>query len=512
MNKNLNDDPSTFSSEDLLDSQLIFNKASIAQKVVEGLSIKQRIDFLLRANDYIMNNQEALIDQICKETGKTRFDALSNEIFSIGDFVDYYRKATTNLLADRKVQTSIVMMGKKSKVFFSPLGVILAITPWNYPLYQMFMPAMTAFLAGNATIIKPSEHTPLKGVFEQLLEKCGFPEDAIQIVYGNGLTGSKLIACRPDKIHFTGSVNTGKKIMAQAAKQLIPVELELGGNDPAIVFDDINLSRTANGLVWGAFTNAGQSCTSIERAYIHENIYDSLLEELLRITNKLRFPSNAQDCNSNTEFDLGYITVSSQLNIINEHLEDALSKGAKIECGGKLIENSQYFEPTILSGVTHDMIIMQEESFGPFLPLMKFSNENQVINLANDSKYGLSASVWSKDLNRATRVARKLKTGNVSINNVMLTEGNHALPFGGINDSGFGRIKGSYGLESFCNVKSVIIDKQSKIIDPHWYPQTKTKYNTMTDLMQTFFMKTKKWIKFAIKGMKMDALGNKEKI
>jgi acyl-CoA reductase-like NAD-dependent aldehyde dehydrogenase len=490
----------------------IFVAAQNAQKIVEQLSMEQRIGYLLKANDYIMNNQEELIDQVCKETGKTRFDALSNEIFSIGDFVDYYRKASPQILSDKKLPSSLVMMGKQSKVYFSPMGTILVITPWNYPLYQMFMPTMTAFLGGNASIVKPSEHTPLKGVMEKLLKACGFPENAIQVVYGDGLTGTQLIACRPDKIHFTGSVNTGKKIMAQAALQLIPVELELGGKDPAIVFDDINIDRTANGVVWGAFTNAGQSCTSIERAYVHEKVYDKFLAELLRITSKLRFPSTATIASSDQEFDLGFITVAAQIDTIKEHLEDAVHKGAKIECGGQLIAHSQYFQPTIITGVTHEMKIMTEESFGPLLPIMKFSTEEQAIELANDTEYGLSASVWSKDLKRAERVARKIKTGNVSINNVMLTEGNHALPFGGIKDSGFGRIKGSWGLQSFCNAKAIIIDKQSKIIDPHWYPQTQTKYDTMTELMQAFFVKSKKWIKFATKGLKLDSLGNKEKI
>ncbi len=495
-----------------IDVAAYYKKAENAQKEIEKLSIQQRIDLLLKANDYVMDNQEKLVDQICRETGKTRFDALSNEVFSIGDFVDYYRKATPKLLADRKEHTSLIMMGKQSKVLLSPLGTILVITPWNYPLYQMFMPAMSAFLTGNACIIKPSEYTPLKGVFEALCTACGFPENAIQVVYGDGRVGGQLLDGRPDKIHFTGSVATGKKIMAQAASQLIPVELELGGNDPAIVFDDVNISRTANGLVWGAFTNAGQSCTSVERAYVHSAVYDDLMKEVIRLTAALRFPEDKAEANSGKEFDLGYITVPAQIDIINKHIDDAVSKGAKIECGGKAVENTQFFQPTILSGVTHDMLMMQEESFGPLLPIMKFSNEEEVIELANDSVYGLSASVWSKDLKRALRVARKLKTGNVSVNNVMLTEGNHALPFGGTKDSGFGRIKGSYGLEGFCNVKAVILDKQSKLIDPHWYPQSATKYNTMTDLMRAFFMKSKKWLKFASSGMKMDSLGNKEKL
>lgn len=490
----------------------VYTVARKTQQQIAALTIEQRIQEVLKLNDYIIANQEKIIDRIVSETGKARFDALVSEVFEVVDVIDHFKKEATNILADKKIHTPIVLMGKKSKVTFQPLGTILVITPWNYPFFQGMVPSILAFLAGNAVIVKPSELTPLKGLWEDVISQSGFMKDAFQFVYGSKETGSMLIEAKPDKIHFTGSLATGKKIMEQASKQLVPVELELGGKDPAIVFEDVNLERTVNGVMWAAFTNSGQSCTSVERLYVHENIYDNFVGLLVEKAKKIRLPSSNTDYKKPDAYDMGGITSAPQLNTIEKHIQDAVQKGAKVLLGGKRENNSRQFPPTILTDVDHSMLIMTEETFGPVLPIMKFKIEEEVVKLANDSQYGLSASVWSKDVKRAERIAKKLVTGNVSINSHMLTEGNPALPFGGIKNSGIGRAKGEWGLLGFTNVKSIIIDQQSSRIEAHWYPYTQTKYELLSKLMVSLFSKSKNLLKFAMLGLKMDSLGTKEKI
>ena len=487
----------------------VFDKAKVVQQKIASLPIKGRIKEVVKISDYLLEHHKSICDRIVAETGKTSFEALSNELFGICDAVDYYRDQTEKILKPQKVHTSMLLMGKKSRIEFDPMGTILIIAPWNYPLIQCLVPSILAFLAGNAVVYKPSEITPLKGLYEEILDGAGFLKDAIQVVYGGKETGAALIEQKPDKIHFTGSTRAGKQIMAAASKHLIPVDLELGGKDPAIVFDDVDIEKTANGLVWAAFTNAGQSCTSIERCYVHESIFEEMTKTVVAITEKLRVAN--QDC-EDCEADVGCMTADFQLKIVEAQLKDAKDKGAKIHCGGTTVGGTQIIPPTVITDVTVDMKIISEETFGPVLPLIKFSSEEEVIALANDSEYGLSASVWSKDLKRADRVTAALKVGNVSINNHMLTEGNPALPFGGIKNSGFGRYKGDMGLHTFCNIKSIISGPNNKVIEPHWYPFTKPKSDIFPEMMKAFFTRPRKWIKFAMVGLKLDPMGTKEKI
>jgi acyl-CoA reductase-like NAD-dependent aldehyde dehydrogenase len=264
--------------------------------------------------------------------------------------------------------------------------------------------------------------------------------------------------------------------------------------------------------MWGGFTTAGQSCTSIERLYVQEGIYDEFVEMIVDKTRKLRPSHDKRVIEDPEDCDVGCITTAFQVDIIESHVKEALEKGAKVLCGGSREGDSRHFPPTIVVDVDHTMQIMMEETFGPVIPIMKFKTEEEAIKLGNDSPYGLSASVWSKDLKRCDRVARALVTGNVSINNHMLTEGNPHLPFGGVKDSGFGRYKGAAGLLTFSNSKSILVDKQSKLIEPHWYPFTATKYRMLSDIVTSFFSKKKNWVKFAVTGMKLDTIGNKEKI
>ena len=492
--------------------QKVFATAKTVQEKIADMSVSERIAEMLKINDWVIANREYIIDRIVEETGKAKVDCLVSEVFEVCDVIDHFKKVTPKILKDHPTSTPIFLMGKKSKIVYDPLGTVLVIAPWNYPFYQGIVPGLLAFLAGNAVIFKPSEVTPLKGLWEKMLQESGFLKDAFQVVYGGKETGARLIDLRPDKIHFTGSVRAGHKIMEHASKYLIPVDLELGGKDPSIVFDDVDLERTVNGIMWGAFTNAGQSCTSLERLYVQETIHDKLVTMLVDKTKKLRVSTPSVNYKDPGSCDVGAVTAEFQIKIIEDHIEDAAKKGAKILCGGKREPGSHHFPPTVVTECDHTMKIASVETFGPVVAVMKFKTEDEAIKLSNDSPYGLGASVWSKDLKRAERVARKIVTGNVSINSHMLTEGNPALPFGGVKDSGFGRYKGEAGILTFCNSKSILIDKQGSKIEPHWYPFTKGKYELLSNLMDAYFARSKNWVKFAINGLKVDSIGGKEKI
>lgn len=489
-----------------------YQKASAVQAKIQAMSIQERIAEIEKINQYVLNHSDFILDCIIAETGKSRTDAFAAEVFEVGDVIDVYKKLAPKLLKDKDVSIPVFLMGKKSKQFFEPLGTILVITPWNFPFYQVIVPSMLSFLAGNATIVKPSEVTPLKPLWEHFFANSGFMKDAIQVVFGAKQLGAALVQARPDKIHFTGSVKTGRIIAKMAAEQLIPVDLELGGKDASIVFDDINIDKTVNGVMWGAFTNAGQNCTGIERLYVQEGIYDKFVSTLVDKTKKLKTSHPNRDTKSPEDCDVGSMTAPFQVAIVEEHIEDALAKGAKLLCGGIQEKGSMHVLPTILENCNHGMKIASEETFGPTLAIMKFKTEEEAIRLANDSPYGLGGSVWTKDNARAFRVARAIKTGNFCINNHMINEANPYLPFGGIKDSGIGRFKGEEGILTFCNHKSVLIDKMNNVIEPHWYPFTKTKAQLLRSLMDAWFVKPKKYIKFALTGMKIDTIGTKEQI
>jgi acyl-CoA reductase-like NAD-dependent aldehyde dehydrogenase len=482
-----------------------FRRARAGGRSLQALSVAERVKHLGALCAVILRRREEIVGRIQQDTGKTRSDALISEVFGVLDNLAWMEKSAPKILADRKVATPIVLMGKQSRIWYEPLGTILIISPWNYPFYQAIVPIAAAVVTGNTVVYKPSEWTPLEGLIEDLVAEAQFAPNWVQVVYGDGRIGAELIDQRPDKIMFTGSTRTGRKILAQAAPYLIPVELELGGKDPMIVFEDANLQRAAAGAAWGGLTNTGQSCTAVERVYVQEAIYPAFKEALVREVQRIK-----QAIDADGDADIGAMTTDFQVRIVREQVEDAKRKGARFLTGAGWNGNDRLIPPMVIDNVSDDMAIGRAETFGPALPLMPFKTEADAIRMANDSEYGLTASVWSKDLARATRVARALRVGGVSINNVMLTEANPALPFGGVNSSGFGRYKGEHGLHAFCNIKSAIIDKDSAKIESNWYPYTKTKYQLFSDLVVHHF--TRGWVsfvKFALAGMKLERYSSK---
>lgn len=464
------------------------------------LSARERAAFLARLREVVLRRREEIVDRIQGDTGKSRTDALVSEIFGVLDNLAWLEKAAPRALADRKVHTPIALLGKRSELWFEPLGTILVIAPWNYPFYQAVVPIACAFAAGNTVVFKPSEWTPLEGLVEDLLAEAGFAPNWVRVVYGDGRVGEALIDARPDKVFFTGSTRTGRRILARAAPHGIPVELELGGKDAMIVFEDVDVERAAAGAAWGALTTTGQSCTSVERLLVHEAIYEPFRAALLREVGRLR-PGVDRDGDA----ELGFMTADFQVEIVRRHVEDARAKGARLLTGAEWDGRSRCVPPLVIEGVTDAMLVAQEETFGPVIPLRAFRDEAEAIALANAGELGLTASVWSRDLERARRVARALVVGGVSVNNVMATEANPALPFGGTRASGFGRYKGELGLHSFCNVKSVLIDKDSGKIEANWYPYTRAKYRLFSAMMEGLFGRgLRRWARFAWNGLRLE--------
>jgi aldehyde dehydrogenase (NAD+) len=489
------------SRADAMTPEQCMQRARQGGESLRRLSLPERLEHIALLREIILRRREEIIDRIQRDTGKSRSDALISEIFGVLDHLAWLEGHAPKALADRKQHTPLALMGKTSWTWYEPLGTILIISPWNYPFYQAIVPITCAVAAGNTVLYKPSEWTPLEGLVEDLLAEAQFAPNWVQVVYGDGAAGAALVEQRPDKIFFTGSTRTGRRILAQAAPHLIPVELELGGKDAMIVFDDVTIGRAAAGAAWGALTTTGQSCTSVERLFVQRSIYEPFKDELVRQVRQLQ-----QATDRDGDADLGAMTTAFQVKIVAEQVADAKAKGAVFLTGADWDGSSRMIPPMVVDKVTDDMQLSTQETFGPIIPLMPFDSEDDVIRRANDSEYGLTASVWTKDLTRAARVSRALAVGGVSVNNVMATEANPALPFGGVKNSGFGRYKGEHGLHAFCNVKSVLVDKDSAKIEANWYPYTSEKYRRFTTLTVALFGERglKRLLKFALAGLKLE--------
>ena len=369
-----------------------------------------------------------------------------------------------------------MMLNKRVTVHYQPRGVVGFITPWNFPLILTIGEAIPALLAGNAVIIKPSEWTPLiarRGaeLMRESLTAQGFPADLIQVVNGYGETGAALVD-EVDMISFTGSTATGRRVAMRAAERLIPCSLELGGKDPMIVLRDADLERAANAAVWGAFTNSGQVCISVERVYVEEPVAERFTDLVVARTRALRQGFDVGQTNSGQRVDVGSMTWPRQLETVTAHVEDAREKGAKVLTGGRLNPSltGHYYEPTVLAGVDHSMRVMTEETFGPVLPIMRVRDQAEALRLANDSRYGLNASVWTGDRAHGEELAAAVEAGITCVNDVIVGFAITDAPSGGLKESGLGKRHGAEGIRRFCNQQVTITDRFGLKRELIWYP------------------------------------------
>jgi acyl-CoA reductase-like NAD-dependent aldehyde dehydrogenase len=440
-----------------------------AQPEWEAYGFAGRARVLLRAQKWVMDNAERIVATICSETGKTYEDAELAEIGYAGNAFGFWAREAPNYLGDERVKSSQVLVkGKRIVLRYRPLGLIGVIGPWNYPLTNSFGDCIPALAAGNAVILKPSEITPLTSLLmAEGLRECGLPEHALQIATGRGETGAALVE-HVDMIMFTGSTRTGRKVAEAAARRLIPASLELGGKDPMIVLADADLERAANFATYYSMQNAGQTCISIERVYVEEPVYDEFVG---KVSEKVRALRVGRPQGPGT-VEVGAITFPPQLETIKDHVADAVQKGARVVTGGGEVPGpGRFFEPTVLVDVDHTMKCMTEETFGPTLPIMKVGDEEEAVRLANDSPYGLGASVFSRDAERGERIARRIEAGAANVNDAMINYTVLELPMGGAKASGLGSRHGAGGIRKYCSQQAIVVTGRLAMKkEPFMYP------------------------------------------
>jgi len=443
-------------------------RARKAQPAWAALSVERRAAIMKRVLKALLDRQEDIIETVMLETGKTRSEAIPMEIFAAADSLSYYAKRAPKLLKpEKKKLHGVFRFLKKLTVYHVPLGVVGIITPWNGPFILSLNPTAQALVAGNAVLLKP-EVTPFSAqLLAELFEEAGLPENVLQVLTGDGETGAALCESGVDKITFTGSVETGRKVAESCARQLIPCTLELGGKDPMIVCSDADIESAAAGALAGAYMNTGQYCCGTERVYVVESVADAFIEEVVKRAAALRQGNQG-------ESDVGAIFWPRQMEIIESHMQDAVEKGATVRVGGRRNPDFEglFYEPTVLTDVTSDMQIMVDETFGPILPIMRVQDEEEALRLANDSQYGLAATVWSKDSYQASRLATSLEAGSVCVNDMTVTYGCLEAPFGGRKSSGVGQVNGEKGLLGYCHALPVITDRFGGKNSRAFYPFT----------------------------------------
>jgi acyl-CoA reductase-like NAD-dependent aldehyde dehydrogenase len=446
----------------------------------EALGIDGRYRWLGKLRDWLLDNSERVLDTMQAETGKVRADA-ANEPVYLADLINFYGTKAAKFIGEERVRPhSPLLASKKLRIQYRPHQVVGIISPWNFPLILALGDAIPALQAGAAVVIKPSEFTPLglAEVVRAWQEEIGGP-DVLDCVQGIGETGGALVDA-VDFVQFTGSERTGRRVMARAAETLTPVSLELGGKDPMIVLADADLDRAANAAAWGGMMNAGQICMSVERIYVEEPAYEDFLAKLTAEVGRLR--QGADDKAFGKE--VGAMTSPNQTAIVEDHVSNALASGARALTGGKRVPGpGDYFEPTVLVDVDHSMKVMREETFGPVVGVMKVHDAEEALRLANDSRYGLSGSVFGEK-QRAEEVARRVECGAVNVNDVLVNYFAMDVPMGGWKQSGIGYRHGEPGIKKYCRTESVVVTRFAGKREPTWFPYTRSRRGLVGRVMR----------------------------
>ncbi|MGH2982860.1 MAG: aldehyde dehydrogenase family protein [Solirubrobacterales bacterium] len=419
------------------------------------LSLEDRARYMRRAGDVLLAEADELAGLLTREQGKPRVESYSMELLPTVDALKWIADQGPEILADEKLPfPQAFLKTKRAKFAYEPIGVVGVIAPWNYPWSIPFGEVAIALMAGNGVVLKPASMTPLIGErIRMIFEKAGFPEGLVRTIHGGGRVGDALVKSSAGKIFFTGSVEIGYKVGVECAKRMKGSVLELGGKDPQIVCADADLANAVSGAVWGGFANAGQTCSGIERVYVHRDVSDRFLEGVVRETERLTV-GDPMEWTTET----GPMVSAEQADLVTELVDDAIANGAKRLCGGPVKVKGmkgRFIAPTVLTGVTHEMRIMQEEIFGPVLPVMIVESDEEALKLANDSQFGLGASVWTKDRGKGERIAGQIQSGMVWVNDHSFSHGACQCSWGGVKDSGLGRSHSKFGFYECVNIKLV---------------------------------------------------------
>lgn len=447
----------------------------------EAMGPKGRRPWLMKFQEWIFDNAEHITDVVQSETGKPRAEA-ATEAPASADSLNYWARNAERFLADKRARPHTpLQLVKRLTTVYRPYPLVGLIAPWNFPFAMAGMDVPPALAAGAAVLLKPSEVTPLSAVeFVRGWREVGAPA-VLGIATGAGGTGAAVLA-NADYVQFTGSTATGRKVAMGCAERLIPYSLELGGKDPAIVLADADIERAVNGIAWGGMFNSGQACVGVERVYVEAPLYDEFVE---RLTEKVASLRQGHD-DRRYQFDVGAMATEAQCDLVARHVDDAVAAGARVTTGGKPTGVGTFFAPTVLTDVDHTMLCMTAETFGPTIPVVKVADEEEAIRLANDSDYGLSATVWTSDYARGERIARRLDTGGVNINDVMSNLFSFALPMAGWKNSGVGaRSGGAAGLLKYCRPQAITTPRlPAQANEVMWYPYSRRKGRLAMGIMR----------------------------
>jgi succinate-semialdehyde dehydrogenase/glutarate-semialdehyde dehydrogenase len=446
----------------------IVSRARVAQDAWAKVEMRERSAKLRVLRERIMASREELAEAVVRESGKPRVEALFADIFVALDTAEYFSKNAERLLKGESVpHHSLAAKAKSGRLLYEPLGVIGVISSWNYPLAIPLSQIIPAVVAGNAVVCKTSDFTPLCGaLIEKLFADAGFPADLVRVVQGGGEVGQTLIDAAPDKILFTGSVNTGRRVAEACAKKLIPSVLELGGKDAMIVLADADLDVASSAAVWGSYTNCGQVCLSVERLFVEQSIAEKFIVRCVEKTKKLRVGPG-----SDPTSDVGPLIRPQHVARMSELVHDAVSRGAKVLCGGVARPDlgPNFFEPTVIRCVDSSMKLFQEETFGPVLAIQMVRDAEEAVARANDSPFALAASVWTGDTSRGEAIAKRLHAGAVMVNDAISYFAIAEAPHGGCGTSGWGRTHGKAGLLEVVQTKYIDSDRLEHREKPWWY-------------------------------------------
>ncbi len=460
------------------DLQQVVAKARTAQKIWEVRSFRERAGHVLAIRDTVADQADRIVEIIARSTGKTRIDALSTEVIPAAMGATYYAKNAERLLGRENLRPgNLLFLNKVSYIDRVPLGVIGIISPWNYPFAIPFHEVIMGLMAGNAVILKVATQTQEVGdAIREAVDAGKLPEGLFTLVSLPGpVAGGAFIDAGIDKLFFTGSVPVGKELMAKAAGRLMPLSLELGGNDAMIVCKDADINRAVGGALWAGFSNCGQSCGGVERIFVEKEAYDPFITLLRERTALLR-----QGDDREFNVDLGSLSNRKQLEKVKVMVQDALEKGARVSARSREAGESQkgfYYPAIVLEDVNDSMAVMREEIFGPVVAVMKVENMDEAVARANDSRLGLTASVWTRDREKARGIAARLQAGAVTINDHLMSHGLPETPWGGFKESGLGRTHGRLGLEEMTQPRVVIDDTLPGVQrNMWWYPHGKDVY------------------------------------